>query len=134
MTTPPPTRHDHVGPGQSPSGEVAAERFDGFEILGLLAVGEKKGPLLDAGIHRPGNRLLGHDGGPVGSDREHLDQAVAGSGPDQNRVRAVAEVDPLFMHRSAPGANGSCTAATIRSTTCGGAIRSTSKVRSASSA
>ncbi len=134
---PPADGHDHVGPGQAPPGEVAAERFDRFEILGRLAVVEKKGALLDAGVHRPGNGSLGDDRGPVGSDREHLGQAVAGAGPDQDRVGAVAEVDAEFMHRvrSLAGQRSlGQAAATIRSTTCGGDSRSTSKVRSASSA
>ena len=78
---PPAERDHHVGPGQAPPGEAAAERLDGLEVLGLLTVVEEKGALLHAGVHGPWHVLLGDDGGPVGTDREHLDQAVAGTRP-----------------------------------------------------
>ena len=137
MTTPPPTATTtsaRVRPQRAKSRHSCLDRL---EVLGLLAVVEEKGALFDAGVDRPRDGLLGDDGGPVGADRQHLDQAVPGAGADQHRVGAVAEVDANFTHRlpaiDARIAPGSGRPRSGRRPAAGDS-RSTSKVRSASSA
>src|SRR5207302_1581199 len=76
----------------------------------------------DAGVHRDADALLGHDRGPDRTDRQHLEEPVAGPTPDEHVVRAVAQGDRDGDH---------CTSATTRSTTSSTVKSSTSTMTSA---
>jgi len=76
----PPADGDHdVAPRQAPAGELPAQVLDGLQVLRPLAVAHEERSLLDAGVDRDSDALLGDDRRPSRSYRQDLEQTMAGA-------------------------------------------------------
>ena len=68
----------------------------------VLAVGDGEDAVLDARVDGDPHGLLGDDGGPPDPDRQHVEEVVPGTGADEHRVAAVAELDLELDHGCDP--------------------------------
>ena len=71
-------RDDGVGAGEAPLGEVAAQRLDGGQRLGRLALADGEDPVLATGIDVDADAVLGHDRHPAGAGGDHRRRARGG--------------------------------------------------------
>ena len=64
----------------------------------MFALADQEGALFRPGLHLHAHRLLGDDGGSLGSWRDHLAQAVPGAVAHQDGVRPVPQVHGYLAH------------------------------------
>ncbi len=64
----------------------------------MLALGHGEHAVLHAGVDLDRDRRLGDHGHPGHTHRQHLEQAVAGTGADQDRVAPLPQRDLELDH------------------------------------
>ncbi len=83
---------DRIAPGEAGLRHPPAEVPHDVERLGLLAVGHGEDHVVDPGVDRPGDPLLGDDRHPLHAGGDEVGQKLAGTVTDVNRVAAVGEL------------------------------------------